>query len=60
MKIKALRQTLKPIKNVIGLGRKWWDKVEEIADKLLDTFNERPNEDWWSRIITKKRFGIKY
>ena len=58
MKIKALRQTLQPIENVIGLGRKWWDKVEEISDKLLDTFNGNPNEDWWSRIITEKRFGI--
>ena len=59
MKIKALRQTLQPIKNVIGLGRKWWDKVEEIADKLLNTFNGNPNKDWWSKIITEKRFEIK-
>ena len=58
MKIKALRQTLQTIENVIGLGRKWWDKVEEIASKLLDTFNGNPNKDWWSRIITKKRFEI--
>ena len=58
MKIKALRQTLQPIENVIGLGRKWWDKVEEIADKLLHTFNGNPNKDWWSRLITKKRLGI--
>ena len=58
MKIKALRQTLQPIENVNGLGSNWWDKVEEISDKLLDTFNGNPNEDWWSRIITEKRFGI--
>ena len=57
MKIKALRQTLQPIENVIGQWS-WWDKVEEISDKLLDTFNGNPNEDWWSRIITEKRFGI--
>ena len=59
MKVKALRQTLSPIENVIGLGRKWWDKIEEIADKLLDTFKGQPDEDWWSKIITEKRFGIK-
>merc|ERR1711971_1260608 len=57
MKVKALRQTLSPIENVIGLGRKWWDKIEEIADKLLDTFNGQPEEDWWSKIITEKSFG---
>ena len=33
----------------------WWDAVEDIASKLLDTFNGNPDEDWWSRIITQKR-----
>ena len=59
-KIKELRKTLKPIANAIGLGdtqygASWWDNVEEIAAKLLDTFNGYPDEDWWSRIITKER-----
>ena len=59
-KIKELRKTLKPIANAIGLGdtqygASWWDNVEEIATKLLDTFNGYPDEDWWSRIITKER-----
>ena len=60
MKVKALRQTLQPIETVIGLGRNWWNKVEDIADRLLDSFNGNPNKDWWSKIITKKRFGIKF
>ena len=59
-KIKELRETLKPIAIAIGLGdtqygASWWDNVEEIAAKLLDTFNGYPDEDWWSRIITKER-----
>ena len=59
-KIKELRKTLKPIAIAIGLGdtqygASWWDNLEEIAAKLLDTFNGYPDEDWWSRIITKER-----
>ena len=59
-KIKELRETLKPIAIAIGLGdtqygASWWDNLEEIAAKLLDTFNGYPDEDWWSRIITKER-----
>ena len=59
LKVKALRQTLQPIETVIGLGRNWWNKVEDIADRLLDSFNGNPNKDWWSKIITEERFGIK-
>merc|ERR1719219_2145205 len=67
-KIKELRKTLKPIENAIGLGKtqyagyhrhggSWWDNVEEIASKLLDTYNGNPDEDWWSRIITENSYG---
>ena len=59
-KINALRNTLKPIEDAIGLGKSccwkgfytsWWDNVDEIASKLLDTFNGNPDADWWGRII---------
>jgi len=55
-KITELRHTLKPIQDTIGLAG-WWDKAENIASKLLDTFNGNPDLDWWSRIITKEPFG---
>jgi len=54
VKIKALRKTLSPIEDVIG-KRKWWDNVEVIAEKLLDTFKGNPDEDWWARIISNDR-----
>jgi len=66
IKIKALRKTLGPIEKVIGLGEtqfgyrrqgSWWDNVEIIAEKLLDTFKGYPDEDWWSKIITEKSYG---
>jgi len=61
-KIRDLRKTLKPIENEIGLGGyrrqgSWWDKVEDIAEKLLDTFEGNPDEYWWSQIITEKSYG---
>ena len=41
MKIKALRQTLQPIENVIGQWS-WWDKVEEISDQLKTQWRGNP------------------
>jgi len=59
-KIKELRETLKPIEDVFNYkwsGDGWWNGVEEIATKLLDTYNGNPDEDWWSRIITEQKYG---
>jgi len=65
-KIKALRKTLEPIEDDIGLGKRqfgyvkqhsWWNNVEKIAEKLLDTFEGNPDEEWWSKIITEKSYG---
>ena len=53
LKIKSLRRTLEPLEYMIFDN--WWDKVEEIAVKLLDTFRGNPDEDWWSRIITEEK-----
>ena len=56
LKLGELRKVLKDIENSIGL-QNWWDKVETIASKLLDTYKGHPDQDWWSRIITKRSFG---
>jgi len=50
-KIIELKQILKPIHDVIELGDWWWSKIENIASKLLDTYNGNPDKDWWSQII---------
>jgi len=55
-KVKKLRNTLEPIHNAIGLTY-WWDNVENITNKLLDTYNGEPDEDWWSRIINRESYG---
>ena len=54
--MKALGQILFPIWNEIGLST-WWMKIENITNQLLQTYQGNPNKDWWSRIITKERFG---
>jgi len=53
MKIAELKQTLKPIHDAIGLTY-WWKRVENIANKLLDTYNGNPDKEWWSQIIRKR------
>ena len=55
--IKGLKKTLQPIHNAINLSQTWWDKIETIADKLMDTFNGIPDKDWWSKIVTMRAFG---
>ena len=32
-------------------------KIENITTHLLNTYQGNPDKDWWSRIITKERFG---
>jgi len=59
-KIRELKNTLKPIGKEIGLSGYrgcWWDRVENIAKKLLDTFDGNPDEYWWSQIITEESYG---
>ena len=60
LKIKTLRTTLEPLEDLLSYSDNWkvdnwWDELEEIARKLLDTFRGNPDEDWWSRIITERK-----
>jgi len=56
-KFHLLREILKPIHKCLGLAEKWWDDVSGVFDHLINTFNGKPDTDWWSRIISKKPFG---
>ena len=60
LKIKALRTTLEPLEDLLSYSDNWkvdnwWDELEEIARKLLDTFRGNPDEDWWSTIINERK-----
>merc|ERR1712038_764272 len=61
-KVQDLRKTLKPIEEILFAenprnDRNWFDKVEHITQKLLDTYNGQPDEDWWSRAINYQSYG---
>ena len=54
--IKAVKKLLQPIHDAINLKESWWIRIEQIANKLLNTFNDNPDADWWSKIITERSF----
>lgn len=56
-KLEALITILEPIKKELGLSGKWWSDVREVFEKLLATYRDEPDYDWWSRIVTYHAFG---
>jgi len=55
-KHKKVEDFLKPLDHVLNLGD-WFKTSRKVMEKLLETFQGKPDEDWWSRIITRVRFG---
>ena len=51
-KLKVLRTLLEPIESDLTLESEWWDLVETVFSKLLDTYQGRPDKKWWSHIVT--------
>ena len=54
-KLKVLKTLLKPIENDLGLRSQWWDVVEKVFWKLLETYQGRPDEEWWSHIMDYRK-----
>ncbi len=50
-KLKALREILKPIEDEIGLTKEWWSHAEKVFQKLLKTYQGKPDKKWWNRIL---------
>ena len=53
-KLKVLRTLLEPIENDLGLPSEWWDLVEKVFRELLDTYQGKPDREWWSHIMSYK------
>lgn len=51
-KFLKLKEILNPIDHLIELNQ-WWDRVEIICDKLIDTVKGNVDKKWWSRIFTE-------
>ena len=48
-----LRGILAPL-DVYFVGfKEWWDEVEYILQRLIDTYKGEPDLDWWSHIFSK-------
>ena len=50
-KLKVLRTMLEPIENDLQLESEWWDVVQRVFSKLLETYQGKPDEKWWSHIV---------
>ena len=50
-KLKALRTLLEPMENDLHLPSAWWDVVQNVFCQLLETYQGKPDEKWWSHIM---------
>ena len=49
-KFQKLKNMLQPIENDIGLTD-WWNKVEIILDKLIESYRGNADISWWTNIF---------
>ena len=50
-KLKVLRTLLEPIENDLYLRSEWWVVVQKVFNNLLETYQGKPDEKWWSHIV---------
>ena len=55
LKIKDLEKLVYPIQDQLdhSLPSNWWANIKTISQKLLETYQGRPDMDWWYNIIVK-------
>ena len=54
-KLKIVRTLLEPLENDIGISTEWWDLVQKVFLKLVETYQGKPDQEWWSHIMDYKR-----
>ena len=57
-KLIELKKMLQPIHEKIGLNEAWWMKVEMICDKLIETYRDNGDKEWWSKIFSSHHSGF--
>ena len=55
-KIDKLAKLLSPLEEELKISG-WLKHVRMVYVKLLETFERNPDQDWWSRIISKVPLG---
>ena len=53
-KFLELKDILKPILTFIGLNE-WWDNVETICDKLIESYRGNADISWWNQIFSTRK-----
>ena len=54
-KFLRLKDSLAAVEENFVLFGNWWNNVETILQKLIDTYIGKPDVDWWSRIFYKEK-----
>ncbi|XP_078349763.1 uncharacterized protein LOC144634621 [Oculina patagonica] len=54
-KLKELRTLLEPIENDLDLPAHWWNLVEKVFSNLLDTYQGKPDKEWWGHIVSYEK-----
>ena len=54
-KFLRLKDILAPVEENFVLFGNWWNNVETILKKLIDTYVGKPDREWWSRIFYKEK-----
>ena len=55
-KIDQMTEFLEPTDDVLELSG-WFQAARDVFVRLLDTFQGKPDKNWWSTIISKVAFG---
>ena len=51
-----LKKFLEPLDDILELSS-WFESSKKVLEKLLETFQGKPDSDWWSKIISKIPYG---
>ena len=51
-----LEKFLEPLEDVLELSP-WFKSSKSVLEKLLQTFQGKPDANWWSKIISRRSYG---
>ena len=54
-KLKILRTPLEPLEDDIRISTEWWDLMQKVFLELVETYQGKPDQEWWNHIMDYKR-----
>ena len=55
LNLKILRILLETLRNELHICEEWWNVVEDMFQKSLETYQGNPHREWWSHILDYER-----